>query len=241
MTILIACLIILAILIFVALSSRNKIFRVYSKYSKVQNTANISGLDLASFYRDKYELYNLSFARSSTRLSDCYIPKKQTVVLSDEVADTITVASLGIVSHEFGHVMQQKENYQLFHLIYILQKITRFTNVLIIPLFLVGMIMILFNLHWYNIEYIALYTSIVLFVFHFMLKMCSIPVEYNASHRALKMLVNNKLVSNKELSGIKKLLNAAALTYVAGLFDDFIIIPQKIKRIISNPFKKKQR
>ena len=240
MTVLIICLCVLAVLIFAVLVSRNKIYRVYAKYSKVQNTAEMTGSDLAIYYKQVYDMDYLSLAHSEVPLSDCYVPKKKLLVMSDEVAYNTSVASLGIVSHEFGHALQHKTNNQLFHLTYILQKITRITNLFIIPLFIVGMIMTLFNLHYYNIGEICLYVSISLFIFHIALKLATIPLEYNASDRALKMLIDNKLVSNRELGSIKKLLKAAALTYVAGLFSGFIILPKKLKKFFVAPFSKKK-
>lgn len=214
--------IIFIVFLIVVLSSRTKIFHVYEKYSKIKNTAEITGGQLAYFYKEKYNIPDLKFAKIEGELTDCYIPSKKTLAMSETVAMDDNIASLAIVSHEFGHAMQHKNKYFLYNLTHFLKKLTLFTNPLIIPLLIVGIIMTLFEFHFYNIEYITLYTSIVLFGFNFLLKMLTIPVEYNASHRGLKQLTENEIITKKELRIVKTLLNCAALTYIAGLFDGFI-------------------
>ncbi len=221
--------VVLLALVFIVLTSRSKIFRVYEKYSTVRNTCGMDGEELSNYYMNKYKLYDMEFARTSRSIADCYVPSQKMLVLSDETVDHDSIATLAIVSHEFGHALQHNERYPLFIVTNALQRITRLTNALILPLFIAGIIMYWCNFHTYSIDMTCLIMSAVLLGFNILLKIMTIPLEVNASNRARHMLVDGELVTKKEMRAIRSLLSAAAMTYLAGLLDGIIITPNKIR------------
>ncbi|MGN0961410.1 MAG: zinc metallopeptidase [Christensenellales bacterium] len=224
----IACIVL--ILLIIVLSSRSRILRTYKKYMKIGNKANITGEQLALFARKQLQLNDLQFALTKQKLGDAYSPKYKTLILSEEVCYTASLASLTIVSHELGHVQQDKQNNSLFILTRVLGLITRLTNALIIPTLIIGIFLYIFKFPNNNIGYILLIISGCMFCLHLLNKILTIPLEYDASRRALKYLKENKFVSDSELRKAKKLLNVAAQTYIASLLDGILILNTKNRK-----------
>lgn len=224
----VACIIVLLILI--VLSSRTRIVRTYNKYMKIGNKSNITGEQLALFAKKDMELNNLKFALTRQKLGDAYSPKYQTLILSEEVCYTASLASLTIVAHELGHAQQDKQNNGLFVLTRILGLITRLTNSLIMPTLIVGLFLNVFQYPNATTGYILIIVAGCMFILHVLNKILTIPLEYDASRRALKYLKERKIISESEQRKAKKLLNIAAQTYIASLLDGILILKKRKKK-----------
>lgn len=209
-------------------TARRRIVRVYKKYMKVPNDRGLNGENVAAFAVQHLQL-NIRFSLIKGELTDAYSQKTKTLYMSEAVRETNSLASVAIVSHELGHAMQDKEHNFFLKLNYALNRITHFTNRFILPLLLFGLLFKI--LHWPTdlLGDRLIVASIVLFGMHALFKLLTIPVEYGASKRALKFLTSTKLITRREASKVKHLLNVAAQTYIVGLFDDFIITARKIQ------------
>jgi len=221
---------ILLILLIIVFSSRTRIVKMYDKYMKIGNKANITGKQLAFLSKQKLELDDLEFALVEDKLADAYSPKYKTLILSKEVCDTASLSSLAIVAHELGHAVQHKNDTGLFYLNQLFGKLTRFTNRFIMPLLILGLASFVFKYPNDTIGITLMIISGVLFAMHILYLLCTIPLEYDASRRALKYLKEYKFVSPAEYSKAKKLLGIAAQTYIVGLFDGLFTFNRKRKK-----------
>ena len=218
--------IILLVLLF---SSRSRIKAKYNKYLKIPNQQGLTGSQVASIIIDRKDL-NVELAQNEKDLCDAYYPKKKLLLMSSKVCNTPSVASVAIVCHELGHATQHKEGTFLYRSNMFLSKLTRFTNHLIVPLLIFGLIS--FALRWPS-EDLGVYmclSSAVLFLLHAIVKIIIIPLEFDASRRAVKLIQKYNLLTKKELKKSKSLLNTAGQTYIVALFDDFANMFGKIFR-----------
>lgn len=196
---------------------------------KVDNYYNITGEQLAIYSKKKLGLNNLKFALTKEKLGDAYSPKHSTLILSEEVCKTASLSALTIVAHELGHAQQDNENHPLFVTTRLLGLITRLTNRLIVPTLIVGIFLYVFKYPTPDVGYIIMLVSGCMFCLHVLHKLLTIPLEYDASNRALKYLKENRFIDNHEIKKAKKLLNVAAQTYIAGLLDGILIIHRRKK------------
>lgn len=222
-------LIALVLLLILVMTSRTRIIKTYDKYMHVGNKANLTGKELAILSKQHLGLDDLQFAITKHKLGDAYSPKFKTLILSEEVCNTASLASLTIVSHELGHAKQHDENSGLFVFTRLLGKISRITNGLILPLFVIGLLFFLLKFPNDNLGYVLIIISAVLLLFHILNQILTIPLEYDASKRALKFLKENNLLSPSEFRKAKKLLSIAAQTYIAGLLDGLLTLKRKKK------------
>jgi len=221
---------IILLLIIIVLSSRSRIHKTYQKYLKVSNKANLTGKELAFISKQNLELDDLQFALTDVTLGDAYSPKHRTLILSQEVCNTASLSSLTIVAHELGHAVQHKNNTGLFYLSQLFTKLTSFTNRFIIPLLLVGFLMFITKYPNDQIGEILMIISGALFLLHVITQIINVPLEYDASRRALKYLKEYNYVSPGEYRKAKKILSIAAQTYIANLLDGLFILNRKRKR-----------
>lgn len=211
-------------------SSRRRIKTQFKKQIKIGNSQSLTGAQVAVYVREKYRL-NISFARTKTDLSDAYYPKKKVLLMSDKVCDTPSIASVAIVCHELGHALQDHERNKLFRTNMALSKITSITNKLIFPLIVVGLIFYIFRFPTEPFGLILISIAIGLFLMHAILKLLTIPLEYDASKRAIKIIQENNFLTKKEIAKTKKLLNNAGETYILALFDGIFGSLKKLKQI----------
>jgi len=198
---------------------------------KINNQINMSGKDLAIYAKQKLQLDKLKFGVLDNKLCDAYSPKYNVLILSREVCETASLSSLTIVAHELGHAMQHKEGSLLFSISRLLGIITRFFNKFILPIFIVGLFLFLIKYPYPEFGLYFILASTILFGLHALNQILNIPVEYDASKRALAFLKNNKLINPTEYKKAKKLLNIAAQTYIANLFDGLFILNTKRRKI----------
>lgn len=178
----------------------------FSRYSRVANLHNYSGADVARKILDQNGLYSVRIERIAGNLSDHYDPRDQVIRLSQDVYDGRSVASIGVAAHETGHAIQHSTAYAPLRFRNAIIPVTNFGSSASIWLLLIGFI--------FNMRPLVM-LGIVLFSLAVVFQLVTLPVEFNASARALKILDSSEILYGDELKGAKKVLRAAALTYVA--------------------------
>ncbi|RKX54605.1 MAG: peptidase [Thermotoga sp.] len=178
----------------------------FAKYSHVRSSLGLTGAQLAKQLLNANGIYDVPVERITGNLTDHYDPKKKIVSLSESTYNSSSVASLGIVAHEIGHVVQDQESYIPLKLRNAIVPAVSFTSQLAWILFIIGL---LFWSGWMIKIGIIFFSGAVLF------SLLTLPVEFNASSRALKML-DAYMMPEDELAATRKVLGAAAMTYVAG-------------------------
>lgn len=186
--------------------AQQKVQSTYRHYAQVPTQRHMSGEDIARYMLDQNGLHDIPILSIDGQLSDHYDPRAREVRLSHDVFYGTSVASLGIAAHEVGHAIQHAQGYSPLHLRNLVIPMTSFSSYLYLPLLLLGMIFSIPSLVEIGI---ILFSAIVLF------QLITLPVEFNASRRAIATLGGDGILTVEELSGAKAVLGAAALTYVA--------------------------
>lgn len=189
-----------------ALWAQVKVSTAFSQYSRVRASAGLTGSQLAMRLLEIAGIYNVRIEAMPGHLTDHYDPRKKVVRLSSSTYASQSVAALGVVAHEIGHAIQDAQKNPLLVFRTILAPVASLGSSLAWILFIMGIIFALPGLWQFGI---ALFSLAVLF------SLVTLPIEYDASRRALKLLRENLLMSEEELKGVKRVLSAAALTYVA--------------------------
>ncbi len=192
--------------IIVAIWAQSKVNRSYSNYSKMPVMSGITGHEMASRILFASGLQNVQISAQQGRLSDNYNPIKRTLNLSEANYAGSSVAAVAIAAHESGHALQHGAGYFPLRIRSLLAPVVSFASYLLWPLLIFGLL-----LGYSNIISIVVYIFLGIFVF----QVVTLPVEYNASRRAMAALSAQNLLTDDELYGARKMLNAAALTYVA--------------------------
>lgn len=180
----------------------------FSKYSKKLNSRGLTAADAARRILNSHGLSNVNIEHVSGKLSDHFDPRANVVRLSDSTYSSTSVAAIGVAAHECGHAIQYATGYAPIKIRNSIVPVVNIGNALSMPLFFIGLIMGMTNLALAG----ALLFSLVL-----VFQLITLPVEFNASRRALKILDASDLLYGEELKGAKKVLTAAALTYVAAV------------------------
>lgn len=189
-----------------SLYAQFKVKSAFSKYSQVQTMRKISGKEAAALLLRSNSISNVSIQRIGGSLSDHYDPSHKVLRLSDPVYDKTSIAAVGVAAHETGHAIQDKEKYAPLVLRSTLVPVANIGSTAGPYLALAG---IIFRMN------LLLNIGIILFACAVLFYLVTLPVEIDASRRALKVLEHNAVLSQEELKGAKKVLSAAALTYVA--------------------------
>jgi Zn-dependent membrane protease YugP len=186
-----------------------KVQSAYKKYLQVRNQRGMTGLEVARHLLSANGLNHVSVEDTRGTLSDHYDPRSKTLRLSPQVARSESVAALGIVAHEIGHATQDARGYAPLRVRSGLVPVVNFGSWLGPILFFIGLLLGYTQLAW---------VGVIFFAGAAVFALITLPVELNASQRALQMLTASGLVvSSTEAKGAKKVLDAAALTYVAAL------------------------
>lgn len=185
----------------------------YSKYSKVRSSSGITAEEMAYRMLQDAGIYDVSIQRIGGDLTDHYSPNEKVLRLSDTVYGSSSVAALGVACHEAGHAIQHKEGYAPLKLRSLSVPIANFGSFLSWPLIVLGLILGSMNLAR---------VGVFLFAFVVVFQLLTLPVEFDASRRALLVLERDNILWNEEMTGAKKVLRAAALTYVASLFSSIL-------------------
>ncbi len=191
-----------------ALFAQWRVQSAYRKYSRVRNMRSITGLQAAQTLLRSNRLDHVGVEAARGFLSDHYDPSKKVLRLSPEVARNPSIAALGIVAHEVGHALQDQADYVPLRVRSGLVPMVNLGTWLGMILFVVGLVIQLSGLVWLGVIF---FSGSVVFA------LVTIPVERDASRRALQMLTANGLVGTTDIRGVQSVLSAAALTYVAAL------------------------
>lgn len=190
-----------------ALYAQSRVKSAYAKYDKVPTQKGIPASDAAlRMLRDQGN-DAVSLEMVSGQLSDHYDPRKEVLSLSEGVYHSSSVAAVGIAAHEAGHAMQKRDGYALLSLRTLVVPAVNIGSNLSVPIFILGLIM-----SWQPLQV----AGIILFGLTVVFALITLPVEFNASRRAIAMLHQSGIISSpQEEKGVRAVLNAAALTYVA--------------------------
>lgn len=213
--------IIVIIGLFIAGSSYSRLIKTYNRYNKRHAYVNITAAQFTVAAFQHLGLKNHRIALTDKPFGDAYIASKNVVLISHQNADNKSVSAIAVAAHEIGHAIQHKEAYGLFSLNYLFQVIDRISSWVLGPCLLVGGWMYLFSPE-ITLGTTLLYIALGLGIASLTLKIITIPLELNASSRGLKLLRNERVLDSDELKQAKKVLNAAALTYVGGLFSTLL-------------------
>jgi hypothetical protein len=183
-----------------------KVRGAVKKYSKVRTARGVTGAQVARTLLDDQGLYNVEVEEASGFLSDHYDPRSKTLRLSKDVYRNPSIAAAGIAAHEMGHAIQDKNGYFPLQIRSAFVPVARFGSTLAPWLFIAGFLLRITPLAW---------VGVVLFGVAVIFTLVTLPVEFDASKRAKKLLVNNGVLIGDEIKGVDKVLDAAALTYVA--------------------------
>jgi len=181
----------------------------FQKYSKVANSKGLTGAEVARQMLDYAGIRDVRVESIAGSLTDHYDTVHRVLRLSSTVYGSHSVAALGVAAHETGHAIQHAENYSF---LWIRSAMVRFTNIgsnWSIPLVIIGLAI---NNSW---SYYLMVAGVALFLLVVLFSLVTLPVEFDASRRALNMLEDRNYLYGSELSGARKVLKAAAMTYVA--------------------------
>jgi Zn-dependent membrane protease YugP len=190
----------------VAIWAQSRVSNAYRTYSKVPVQSGVSGSVTAAKILNHNGIGDVSVLATNGMLSDNYNPRKKTLNLSEGNFSGRSIAAVAVAAHESGHAIQHKEGYFPLRIRSALAPVVSFASYLLWPILILGLFMGFSQ----SID-IAVYIFLAIFVF----QLVTLPVEYNASRRALAALQAENVLTDDEMHGAKKMLNAAALTYVA--------------------------
>ena len=199
-------LLIIGMILSMAASARVK--STFSIYSRVRSASGLTGAEAARRILHMAGITDVTVVPISGSLTDHYDPRNKPLALSQDVYDRTSVAAIGAAAHECGHAIQDAQNYVPLNLRSAIVPVANIGSTLSWPLFLAGLILSIRPL---------LTLGILLFSFAVLFQLVTLPVEFNASARALKMLGSSGMLGTDEVKSAKKVLTAAALTYVAAL------------------------
>ncbi|MBN1271012.1 MAG: zinc metallopeptidase [Candidatus Aminicenantes bacterium] len=192
-----------------ALYAQQKVRSTYARYSNINSSSRLTGSDVARNILQLKGATDVNIEKVKGRLTDHYDPRKKVLRLSEGIYGSSSLAALGIAAHETGHALQHHDGYAPLHFRNAIFPVANLGSTLAFPLFFIGFIFsrngpsILMDLG------IILFSGAVLFI------VITLPVEFNASKRALVLLEETHYLQGRELAGARKVLSAAALTYVA--------------------------
>ena len=185
----------------------------FNKFSKLTSARRISGAEAAERVLRANGVHDVRIEHIAGNLSDHFDPKTNVIRLSDSVFNNTSIAAVGVACHEAGHAVQYAENYGPVKLRTAIVPVTSFGSKLCVPLILAGLL-----LSSYAPQLFALvYVGIACFGLSTVFQLITLPVEFNASNRAMKATAQSDILDEEEMQGAKKVLRAAALTYVAAL------------------------
>jgi len=201
------CLLLLAPALILTLYAQFKIKSAYNKWSQVSSTSGLTGAQVAKSLLQRNSILDVEVGRVEGNLTDHYDPIHKTLNLSDGVYATNSIAAIGVAAHETGHAIQHNVAYSPLKLRQTMYPLANFGSMLAMPLFIIGLMVS--SLKFLTTLGIAFFAASVFFT------LVTLPVEFNASKRALAQLTSSGMIKGEEVDGARKVLNAAALTYVA--------------------------
>ena len=193
----------------ITMIASSKLRSTYAKYGKVLAKSGLTGRTAAQQILQNAGLNNVRIEHISGNLTDNYTPGQQVLHLSDATDQSNSIAAIGVAAHECGHAMQHAENYLPLKFVNTLAPAARIGSIVSWPLILIGLFF------RSSSSQLILNIGIGLFSLAVLLTIALLPVEFNASNRALKVLASSGMMDQEEIYGVRQVLTAAAMTYVA--------------------------
>ncbi len=188
--------------------AQGKVNNTFQQYSKQYTRSGITGAEAAALVLRQNGVYDVKIERVSGNLTDHYDPRTNVIRLSDSVYGENTVAAVGVAAHEAGHAVQYAHGYYAIRVRTAILPVTQIGSKLALPLLMIGLLL--------NFESLFV-AGILFFVLATFFQLVTLPVEYNASSRAIAAISQSNYLQEDEIPGARKVLSAAALTYVAAL------------------------
>lgn len=195
--------------IIISLICQMNVKSTFSKYSRIGNSRNMTGAQAADYVLRQNGVFGVRIEHVAGQLSDHFDPRTNVIRLSDSVYNSTSVAAVGVAAHEAGHAVQHAQNYLPNKIRTFILPFARIGSQLSWILILIGL------LFTARVGYTFLYLGIILFSLSVLFTIATLPVEFNASKRALECIKNTNLLVGDEYTGAKRTLQAAAMTYVA--------------------------
>ena len=183
----------------------------FSKYAQQLSVRHITGAQAAQRVLSSNGVTGVHIERISGNLTDHYDPRTNVIRLSDSVYDATSTAAIGVACHEAGHAVQYAQNYAPIKLRAAIIPLTNFGSKIAMPLILLGLVMTFLG----SLSTVLVYLGIACFGLSLVFQLVTLPVEFNASRRAMDAIENTGILTEEEQRGAKKTLQAAAMTYVA--------------------------
>lgn len=187
-----------------------KMNSTFNKYSRIRNHSGITGREAAEQILHRSGIYDVRVEHVSGNLTDHYDPKNKVLRLSDATYNSVSVAALGVAAHECGHAVQHATGYAPLKIRGSLVPVANFGSTIAWPLIIIGLFI------GGNSSSLLINLGILAFSLAVLFQIVTLPVEFNASSRALRILGGSGLLYEDEVKDTRKVLTAAALTYVAG-------------------------
>ena len=193
--------------VIISLWASAKVKTTYSKYSRVRSMSGLTGAQAAERILHSAGLYDVRIEHISGDLTDHYDPKNRVLRLSDTVYGSASVAAVGVAAHECGHAVQDQKDYAPLRIRNSLVPVANFGTMAAWPIIIIGLI--------FGSSHSLVTLGILLFSLGVLFQLVTLPVEFDASSRAIQILGNTGILYGDEIRQTRKVLNAAAMTYVA--------------------------
>lgn len=195
----------------ISIIAQSRVQSTFNKYSGVRSSKGLTAAEAAMRVLSYNGVEGVKIERVAGRLTDHFDPRTNVIRLSDDVYNSTSVAAIGVAAHEAGHAVQYAFGYMPIKIRQIMLPITQFSSRLSMPLVFIGLLL--------PVQYDFIVTlGIALFSIAVLFELITLPVEFNASSRAIKTLDESDVMYGQELEGAKKVLKAAAMTYLAATF-----------------------
>ncbi len=193
----------------------------YAKYARIANSRGLTGRDAAELVLRSGGVTDVQIASVSGRLTDYYDPRQKVIRLSEGVYGANTIAAVGIAAHEAGHALQHAQGYSPLKLRNAIIPLSNYGPSIGILLLVIGAMLNFEGLIW---------AGLILFSFAFLFQLVTLPVEFNASRRAMAAIRESAMLNEQEQKGAASVLRAAAMTYVAAMLQSFMTLLYYIVR-----------
>ena len=193
--------------VMLSLAASSKVNSTYSRYARVGARCGMTGAEAARQLLNSQGIYDVTIRRVPGHLSDHYDPRTRTVNLSDSVYGATSIAAIGVAAHECGHAIQDADSYAPLKIRGALVPVANFGATLSWPLIILGLFM--------GSGSVLIQIGILMFSVSVLFQLVTLPVEFNASSRAVRLLDENGILVGQEVGQTRQVLSAAALTYVA--------------------------
>ena len=194
-----------------AMWASSSVNSTFNKYSKQYSSRGITGAQAAERVLRANGVIGVRIEQVAGNLTDHYDPKTNVIRLSDNVYASTSTAAIGVACHEAGHAVQYAQNYGPIKLRAAIILVTNIGSKLAMPLILIGLLLSFLGM----VSFVFVYLGIACFGLSLVFQLVTLPVEYNASRRAMQTIESSEILTAEEQKGAKKTLSAAALTYVA--------------------------